>query len=122
MVDAIIGWLKDNGHARAERIVIWDRFDYMLEPAGFTAERYPGVQIEGLQTMDEAAAMGETDDDSGWLLPGGKHISATNFDDNVYYYADIEAPQDKPYLNQHVFNGKRSNFGTLLTQRADQDH
>jgi hypothetical protein len=55
VVDAVIGWLASCGLPR-KNIVIWDRFDYMLTDAGFTAERYPGIGIEGLQTMDEAAA------------------------------------------------------------------
>jgi uncharacterized protein (DUF362 family) len=29
----------------------------------------------------------------------------------------VEGPKDLPYLNQHVFNGKHSYFGKLLTQK-----
>lgn len=116
LVDAIIAWLEKNGLPR-KNIIIWDRFDYMLTDAGFTPERFPGVGIEGLQTMDEAAAEGKTDDDSRWLDANGNHLSAPNFDLDTYYWADVEAPQDKPYLNQHVFNGKHSYFGKLLTQK-----
>lgn len=117
LVDAIIDWLVKSGMKRSN-IIIWDRFDYMLADAGFTPERYPGIGIEGLQTMDEAAAEGKADDDSRWLKPDGKHISADNFDMDAYYWADVEGPQDdKPYLNQHVFSGKHSYFGKLLTQK-----
>ncbi|MBN2012571.1 DUF362 domain-containing protein [candidate division KSB1 bacterium] len=115
VVNAIIDWLETNGLPR-NQIVIWDRFDYMLTDAGFTPERFPGVRIEGLQTMDEAAAGGETDDNSRWLTADGKHVSEAKFDPDVYYWADVEAPQDNPYLNQHVFNGQYSYFGKLLTQ------
>jgi hypothetical protein len=115
VVDAVIDWLKQGG-IPAKNIVIWDRFDYMLTDAGFTAARFPGVRIEGLQTMDEAAAEGKSQDDSRWLDADGRHVSEKNFDLDSYYYADIEAPQDKPYLNQHVFNGKYSYFGKLLTK------
>lgn len=115
VVDAVIDWLKRGG-IPAGNIVIWDRFDYMLADAGFTAARYPGVGIEGLQTMDEAAAEGKSLDDSRWLDKDGRHVSEKNFDLDAYYFADIDAPQDKPYLNQHVFNGKYSYFGKLLTQ------
>ncbi len=121
VVDAIVAWLKQGGMP-AKNIVIWDRFDYMLADAGFTAARYPGITIEGLQTMDEAAAEGKNLDDSRWLDKDGHHVSEKNFDLGAYYFADVEAPQDKPYLNQHVFNGKYSYFGKLLTQEADQDH
>ncbi len=117
VVDAIIDWLTGNG-IKPENIIIWDRFDYMLTDAGFTKERYPGIGIEGLQTMDEDAAEGKTQDDSRWLNPDGTHVSAKNFDLNVYYWADVEGPKDdKAYLNQHVFNGQYSYFGKLVTQK-----
>ena len=116
LVDAVIDWLTDNG-LKKENIIIWDRFDYMLAEAGYTAERYPGIAIEGLQTMDEAAAEGKKKDNSAWLNQDGSHISAPNFDKDVYYWADVEGAKDKPYLNQHVFNGKYSYFGKLLTKK-----
>ncbi len=115
VVDAVIAWLRRGG-IPARNIIIWDRFDYMLTDAGFTAARYPGIGIHGLQTMDEAAAEGKSQDDSRWLGKDGRHVSEKNFDLDAYYFADVEAPQDKPYLNQHVFNGKYSYFGKLLTQ------
>lgn len=116
VVDSIIAWLEDNG-IKKENIIIWDRFDYMLTDAGFTPERYPGIGIEGLQTMDEAASEGKTEDNSKWLDKNGNHVSINNFDKNVYYWVDVEAPKDLVYLNQHVFNGKYSYFGKLLTQK-----
>lgn len=116
VVEALVHWLTTSGLPR-RNIIIWDRFDYMLRDAGFTPERYPGVGIEGLQTMDEAAAMGKTQDNSRWLRPDGSHVSVDNFDREIYYWADVEAPQDNAYLNQHVFNGKFSYFGKLLTKR-----
>jgi hypothetical protein len=115
-VDAIIDWLLDNG-MKKENIIIWDRFDYMLTDAGFTPERFPGIGIEGLQTMDESAAEGKTEDNSKWLGEDGVHVSAGNFDKDVFYWADVEGPKDMPYLNQHVFNGKYSYFGKLLTKK-----
>jgi hypothetical protein len=115
VVDAVVDWLVANGMAPGN-IVIWDRFDSMLADAGFTAQRYPGLRIEGLQTMDESAASGESDDNSRWLDPSGKHVSLANFDPALPYWADVEAPQDESYLNQHVVNGKDSPFGTLVTQ------
>ena len=116
VVDALVDWLVSGGVDR-KNIIIWDRFDYMLKDAGFTPERFPGVGIEGLQTMDEAAAMGKTQDNSRWLKPDGTHVSTGNFDLEAYYWADVEAPRDSAYLNQHVFNGKYSYFGRLLTKR-----
>lgn len=116
VVDAIISWLTDNEIPR-KNIIIWDRFDQMLTDAGFTAERFPEIGIEGLQTMDEAAAGGKSSDDSKWLDKDGNHVSAEKFDKAVYYWADVDGPKDKPYLNQHVFNGKHSYFGKLLTRK-----
>ena len=116
VVDCLIAWLVQGGIPRPQ-IVIWDRFDYMLTDAGFTPERFPGVGIEGLQTMDEAAAVGKTQDNGKWLRPDGTHVSAGNFDEDVYYWADVEGPKDMAYLNQHVFNGKYSYFGKLITKK-----
>lgn len=116
VVQAAVDWLEESGMPR-KNIIIWDRFDYMLTDAGFTRERFPGIGIAGLQTMDEAAAEGRKDDDSAWLTADGHHVSEKNFDRETYYWADVEGPKDKPYLNQHVFNGKYSYFGKLLTRK-----
>lgn len=116
LVDAVIAWLEAGGLPR-KNIIIWDRFDYMLKDAGFTPERFPGIGLEGLQTMDEAAQEGKTQDNSKWLAKDGTHVSAPNFDQNAFYWADVEGPKDLAYLNQHVFNGKHSYFGKLVTQK-----
>ena len=89
----------------------------MLKDAGYTPERFPGIKIEGLQTMVEKLPEGDNADHSAWLDKDGNHISAGNFDQDVYYWADVEGPKDLPYLNQHVFNGKYSYFGKLVTQK-----
>jgi hypothetical protein len=116
LVDAVAAWLEAGGITR-KNIVIWDRFDFMLTDAGFTAGRFPGMSIEGLQTMDEQAQEGTTADNSKWLKPDGTHVSVPNFDLDRYYWADVDGPKDLGYLNQHVFNGKYSYFGKLLTKR-----
>ena len=116
VVDAIIAWLLKGG-LKKKNIIIWDRFDYMLTDAGFTPERYPGIGIEGMQTMDEEAAAGKKKDNSDWLDKNGKHVSEKNFDKEYYYWVDVEGPKDEAYLNQHVFNGKYSYFGKLLTKK-----
>jgi hypothetical protein len=116
IVDRVIKWLRDGG-IPAKNIIIWDRFDYMLTDAGFTKKRFPGIGIEGLQTMDEAAAEGKTKDNSKWLDKSGKHLSEKNFDMKTYFHVDVEGPKEMSYLNQHVFNGKYSYFGKLLTQK-----
>ncbi|HOO17047.1 MAG: DUF362 domain-containing protein [Phycisphaerae bacterium] len=116
VVDVVIAWLLGNGLPK-QNIIIWDRFDMMLKDAGYTPERFPGIKIEGLQTMVEKLPEGDNADHSAWLDKDGNHISAGNFDQDVYYWADVEGPKDLPYLNQHVFNGKYSYFGKLVTQK-----
>jgi hypothetical protein len=115
LVDAVIKWLVDNG-IKKTNIVIWDRFDYMLTDAGFTKDRFPGVAIEGLQTMDEKG--------NKWRGPDGNHVSIDNFDKDVFYYVKGVVgkgvkgyPNDEFYLNQHVFNGEYSYFGKLVTKK-----
>ncbi len=116
VVDAVIDWLVKGGISR-ENIVIWDRMDYMLTDAGFTQERYPGIGIEGLQTMDSEVFEGKKKDKISSLDERGRHVSEANFDKDVYYWVDVEGPKDPVYLNQHVFNGKYSYFGNLLTKK-----
>ncbi len=115
VVDAVIEWLASNGMKR-RNMVIWDRFDYMLRDAGFSPARFPEVGIEGLQTMDEKG--------NNWRDKEGNHLSAANFDRDVYYFAKgivgknvAGYKDDEFYLNQHVFNGEYSYFGKLLTKR-----
>jgi hypothetical protein len=115
VVDALIAWLADNGIPK-RNVVIWDRFEGMLKEAGYTADRFPGVGIEGLQTMDERG--------SGWKAVDGSHVSTANFDLGVYYLAkDVFGrsvkgyKDDEEYRNQHVFTGQHSYFGKLLTRR-----
>jgi hypothetical protein len=115
VVDAVVSWLLEGGLPK-QNIVIWDRFDYMLRDAGFTPERFPGIAIEGLQTMDEEG--------NKWRDSEGRHVSRDNFDLDVYYLAkgvvgkDVRGYKDDEfYLNQHVFNGEYSYFGKLVTRR-----
>ena len=115
LVEAVIAWLSGNGVPK-KNIIIWDRFDYMLKDAGFTAERFPGVGIEGLQTMDENG--------NNWRDKNGNHLSIDNFDQEVFYFAkgvvgkNVRGYKDDQfYLNQHVFNGEYSYFGKLLTRK-----
>ncbi len=114
VVDAVIRLVEAAGVPR-ERIVIWDRFAPMLESGGYTTERYPGVQVEGLQVMR---------DGESFIGEDGRHISADNFDPDVYYYAKgivgkgVRGYKDDTYYwNQHVFNGEYSYFGRLVTER-----
>jgi len=44
-------------------------------------------------------------------------LAFKNFDMDMYYWVDVEAPKTNKYLNQHVFNGKYSYFGKLVTKK-----
>ncbi len=114
LVDEVVNWLVANG-IKKENIIIWDRISYMLENAGFTSERYPGIGIEALHIMIPSSEQGKNE--KKWMDKNGRHISSDNFDPDYYYWADIEAPQDNEYLHQHVFNDKKSYFGKLVTQK-----
>lgn len=114
VVEAIIAWLEKNG-VRRGNIVIWDRFDDMLKESGYTAERFPGIRIAALQTMAEEGKSFRNDK--------GEHVSAANFDRDTYYFAKgvvgkgVQGYKDDEfYLNQHVFNGEYSYFGTLVSR------
>ncbi len=115
VIDGVLRWLLDSGLPK-ENVVIWDRFEHMLTDSGITAERFPGIHIEGLQILGTETRP--------WRDSSGKHISAGNFDQDVYYYArglvgkNVRGYEsDEFYLNQHVFNGEYSYFGKLLTRR-----
>jgi hypothetical protein len=116
LVDAVIRWLRKGGIPK-RNIIIWDRFDTMLEDAGFTAKRYPEIGISGLQTMDEKAMEGESKEKGRWCDSDGNHVSRKNFDEDIYYWADVEGPDDPNYRNQHVHGDKRSYFGKLVTEK-----
>ena len=115
LVSAVVEWLAGNGVPK-RNIIIWDRFGYMLLEAGFKPERFPGVGLEGLQTMDVKG--------NNWRDENGNHISTDKFDKEVFYYVkgvtgkNVRGyPNDEFYLNQHVFNGEYSYFGKLITRK-----
>jgi hypothetical protein len=115
VVAALVAWLEGNGIPRGN-IVIWDRFEDMLKEAGYTAERFPGVKIEALQTMAEEGKSFKNDK--------GEHLSAANFDHDAFYFAKGVVGKgvrgykdDEFYLNQHVVNDEYSYFGKLVTKR-----
>ncbi len=116
VVRPLVAWLEAGGVPR-KNIIIFDRFESMLTEAGFTPENYPGVGLEALQILDEAAFEKDSQETGGFLDADGRHLSWELFDDDVVYRADVEADQSNNYLNQHVENGKNSRFAKLLTQR-----
>ena len=113
VVQALVTWLEEGGVTR-DRIVIWDRFEGMLAEAGFTAERYPGVKIVGLQS--------DLEGDTPFVDAHGKHVSDVNFDRAASYRATgVEGGAGgyhetaDSYLRQHVVAGEHSFFAKLVT-------
>ena len=71
----------------------------------------------GCRPWSRTLPEGENADHSRWRDKDGHHVSAPELRPTTIYWADVEGPKDLPYLNQHVFNGKHSYFGKLLTQK-----
>ena len=90
-VEALVAWLVESGVPK-KNIVIWDRFEDMLKEAGYTSERFPGVRIEGLQTMDESEG------GTSWRAADGSHVSAANFDQDVFYLAQGRRREERARL------------------------
>ena len=109
LVDVVIENLVKAGVPK-KNIVLWDRFGDMLDSAGYTKERYPDIELSSLQIMDESIKAGQK-------VVDGQHVSKDNFDMDVYYWADVDGPEDIEYLKQHVFIKKYSYFGKLITKR-----
>lgn len=116
VTDAVIQWLVDSGMPK-KNIIIWDRFDKMLDTVGYTKDNFPGIRIEALQTMDLTA------DGTSWRNEDGTHVSADRFDEEAFYYAKgifgkgvPGYKDDEFYLNQHVVNTEYSYFGKLITK------
>lgn len=109
IVDIVIDELIKAG-VKKKNIVIWDRCINMLETAGYTNSRFPDIKLEGMQIMDLKA--GQT-----WKDKTGEHVSRKNFDESVFYWADVEGTSDDAYLNQNIVSGKYSYFGKLVTEK-----
>lgn len=93
-----------------KNLIIWDRCAEMLTMGGYTKERYPDIALESMHVIDLKGG-------NSWKDKNGKHVSISEFDMDVFYWADILGPDDDNYLNQNVFNGKESYFGKLVTQK-----
>ncbi len=111
LTDAVIKWMIDCGFPK-ENLIIWDRFESMLADVGYTAERFPGIKIVGLQKVDK-----DRKEDA-------PHRREDQFDKEAYYFAEGIVGKgvpgykdDKFYLDQHVFNNEYSYFGKLITKK-----
>jgi len=97
LTQAVIDGLLEAGIPRS-RIAIWDRRLLQLREAGFTMERFPGIEILG---TDVEGPNGKFTNDRG------EYWSRENVDrEALAYFADIEGA-----------GGKYSYFSKLVTQR-----
>ncbi len=109
VVDVIIDGLIKAGVPK-QNIIIWDRRLFQLEEAGFTAERFPGIEIMGTEMR---GPNGEFYDDKGELW------SKDNIDRKTpFYFADVEGKYDEKTLPYMVNEGRESYFTKILTQRC----
>ncbi len=106
LVEAIITQLEDAGIPRAN-IMIWDRREFQLHEAGFTAERFPGITIRGTECKD---SQGSFRDETGRLY------SEDRIDRDWYYWADCEESYDEETLPYMVNDGKYSYFSSIVTK------
>jgi hypothetical protein len=105
---AVIDGLLEAGIPR-EQIAVWDRRLFQLHEAGFTAERFPGIELLGTEVV---GPNGKYTDEKGDLW------SLKNIDrESLSYYADIEGVHSPDGLPFMVNGGKHSYFSKLVTRR-----
>ncbi len=110
VVKAVIKQLEESGIKRSQ-ITIWDRREFELTDAGFTAENYPGINIVGTEKMDKNGLYYDSDG----LLYGEKMI-----DKEWYYWADVEGQYDEYTMPYMINGGKYSYFTRIVTKDLDK--
>ena len=107
---AVIAQLEECGIDRSQ-LTIWDRREFELTDAGFTAENYPGIKIVGTEQMDKNGLYYGSD---GKLY--GEHM----IDKEWYYWADVEGEYDEYTMPYMVNGGKYSYYTRILTKDLDK--
>ncbi len=108
LVHAIIAQLEDAGIPR-KNIVIWDRREFELHEAGFTAAAFPGIRITGPECKDDAGSFYDAE---------GKLHSEKRIDRDIFYWADCEESYDAETLPYMVNQGKHSYFASFVTKEV----
>lgn len=108
VVDAVITQLEEAGVPRTN-IMIWDRREFQLHEAGFTAERYPGIRIRGTECKDENGSFRDAN---------GRLYSEERINKDWYYWADCEDSYDEETLPYMVNEGKYSYFSSIVTDEV----
>lgn len=94
-----------------KNIVIFDRREFELTDAGFTAENFPGIRITGTECKDA---------EGGFYDKAGKLYSEERIDKNWYYWADTEEKYDAETIPYMINEGKYSYFSKLVTTELDK--
>ena len=110
IVKAVISQLEKSGIDKND-IMIWDRREFELSEAGFTAENFPGIKITGTECKDDKGSF--TDET-------GKLYGEERIDKNWYYWADVEGKYDAETLPYMINEGKNSYFSKICTEMADK--
>ncbi len=110
VVKSVIRQLEESGIDRAQ-ITIWDRREFELTDAGFTAENYPGIRITGTEQMDK---------DGLYYGKDGKLYGEHMIDKEWFYWADVEGEYDEYTIPYMVNGGKYSYFTRIITKDLDK--
>lgn len=105
IVEVVIRQLEHAGIPR-DRIVIWDRREFELADAGFTAERFPGIRLTGTERKDAAGSFTDAD---------GVQYGEAMIDRTWSYWADVEEHYDAETLPYMINEGKYSYFSKIVT-------
>ncbi|GAB4370445.1 MAG: hypothetical protein Kow0042_12700 [Calditrichia bacterium] len=110
IVQAVIGQLEAAGIPR-KNIVIWDRREFQLHEAGFSAKNFPGIQIIGTEYQDENGSFYDAE---------GKLYGENRIDREWYYWADCEMEYDRDTLPYMINQGKYSYFSFIPTKKVSK--
>lgn len=110
VVRSVIAQLEASGIKRSQ-LTIWDRREFELTDAGFTAENYPGIRIVGTEQMDK---------DGLYYGKDGKLYGEHMIDRDWYYWADVEGEYDEYTMPYMVNGGKYSYFTKIVTRELDK--
>jgi len=109
VVDAVIAGLTAAGVPKAN-IVIWDRRLHQMPAAGFTAERFPGIALDGTEMR---GPNNDFYDEKGELW-AKDNIDRTG----KFYFADLEMDYNKNLLAAMLNQGKESYFTKVVTRKV----
>ncbi|MCB2205177.1 DUF362 domain-containing protein [bacterium] len=110
LVAALIAQLESAGMKRSD-IMIWDRREFQLEDAGFTADAFPGIKLRGTECKDANGSFRDAE---------GKLYSEQRIDREWSYWADCEDAYDEETLPYMVNEGRHSYFSSIVTKEVDK--